>query len=121
MEAALERGLLPDSFSTDLTRINATDPSFSLMMIATQFMSFGVPFEECLPRMTANPARILGRPELGRLEVGGVGDATILKIEPGDFAVTDVDGRVRRTNQRVVALGAVRAGQIIPIEPPVDR
>lgn len=91
------------------------------MMIATQFMSFGVPFEDCLPRMTANPARILGRPELGRLEVGGAGDLTILKVERGDFAVTDVDGRVRRTNQRVVALGAVRAAQIIPFDLPVDR
>jgi dihydroorotase len=121
MEAAIGQGLLPDSFSTDLTSVTAADPCFSLMMIATQFMSFGVPFEECLSRMTANPARILGRPELGRLEVGGVGDATILKIEPGDFAVTDVDGRVRKTNQRVVALGAVRAGQFIPIDPPVDR
>ena len=117
MQAAVEQGLLPDSFSTDLTRVNAVDPDFSLMTIATQFMAFGVPFEECLPRMTVNPAKNLGHPELGRLEVGGVGDATLLKIEQGDFTVTDVDGRTRKADQRLVAVGVVRAGSFLNIAP----
>jgi len=76
-----------------------------------------VPFEECLPRMTVNPAKNLGHPELGRLEVGGVGDATLLKIEQGDFTVTDVDGRTRKADQRLVAVGVVRAGSFLNIAP----
>jgi len=118
MQAAVEHGLLPDSFSTDLTKTNGADPNFSLMMIATQFMAFGVPFDECLPRMTVNPAKTIRHPELGKLEVGGGGDATLLKIEQGDFTVTDVDGRTRKTDRRVIATGAVRAGAFVDIAVP---
>ena len=121
MQAAVEHGLLPDSFSTDLTKTTGADPNFSLMMIATQFMAFGVPFEECLPRMTVNPAKTIRRPELGKLEVGGVGDATLLKIDEGDFTVTDVDGRTKKTNRRVVAVGVVRAGAFLDLAIPAAR
>ncbi|MGI8483891.1 MAG: amidohydrolase/deacetylase family metallohydrolase, partial [Thermomicrobiales bacterium] len=61
-------------------------------------------------RMTINPARALNHPELGRLEVGGVGDATVLRIEEGRFPLNDVDGRIRWTNRRLIAQGSVRAG-----------
>ncbi len=115
MQAAVEQGLLPDTLSTDLTKPSATaDPYFSLPMIATQFMSFGVPLEDLLPRMTVNPARVLRRPELGVLEVGGIGDATLLKFENGQFKLYDVDGRTRTTDRRLVATATVRAGAYAP-------
>lgn len=118
MQAAVEQGLLPDTFSTDLAVHTAADPNFSLMAVATQFMSFGLSFEDCLVRMTVNPARILRRPELGALAVGGVGDATLLRIERGTFRLGDADGRTRTTDQRLVAVGVVRAGEYIGIAPP---
>jgi dihydroorotase len=115
MQAAIEQNLLPDTISTDLTRPSATaDPYFSMPMIATQFMSLGVSFEELLPRMTANPAKVLRRPELGRLEVGSIGDATLLKFEEGKFTLYDVDGRTRTTERRLVATATVRAGTYSP-------
>ena len=57
------------------------------------------------------------RPNQILLEVGGVGDATLLKIEQGDFTVTDVDGRTRKADQRLVAVGVVRAGSFLNIAP----
>jgi len=81
-------------------------------------MSFGVPFEECLKELTVNPAKAMRRPELGKLEEGEIGDATLLKIEEGDFTVSDVDGRTRKTNKRVVAVGVVRAGSYMKVERP---
>jgi dihydroorotase len=81
-------------------------------------MSFGVPFEECLKALTVNPAKAMRRPELGKLEEGGIGDATLLKIEEGDFTVSDVDGRTRKAGKRVVAVGVVRAGCYLKVEPP---
>jgi dihydroorotase len=108
--AAVEQGFLPDSFSTDLAKLSSADPHFSLLTVANQFMSFGVSFEECVARMTTGPAKNLNRPDLGRLHEGGVGDATVLRVEHGDFVVTDVDGRTRPTSQRVQAVGVVCAG-----------
>ena len=118
MQAAIEAGLLPDTLSTDLTVPAAKDPAYNLLMLVTQFMAFGVPFEECLKQITVNPAKAIRHPELGKLAVGGIGDATLLKIEEGDFTVSDVDGRTRKTGQRVVAVGIVRAGVFMRIAPP---
>jgi dihydroorotase len=118
MQATVEAGLLPDTISTDLTRPSSANLYNSPMMIATQFMSFGVPFEECLKQMTVNPAKVMRRPQLGKLEVGGIGDATLLKFEEGDFTLSDVDGRTRKTSKRLVAVGVVRAGSFMGITPP---
>jgi len=43
--------------------------------------------------------------------VGGVGDATLLRIERGTFRLSDADGRIRTTDERLVAVGVVRAGE----------
>jgi dihydroorotase len=52
----------------------------------------------------------MGRPELGRLQPGGIGDATLLRVEAGRFTLTDVDGRTRETDRRIVAVGVVKDG-----------
>ncbi|MCL4370003.1 MAG: amidohydrolase family protein [Chloroflexi bacterium] len=118
MQAAVESGLLPDTLSTDLTDGSALNPYHSLLMVATEFMSFGVEVEELLPRMTINSARMLRRKDLGKLQLDGIGDASILKVEVGDFAVTDGNGWVRKTNRRLVAIGVVRAGSYTALNPP---
>lgn len=117
MQAAIEAGLLPDTFSTDLAVHTAADPNFSLTAVATHFMSFGLSVEDCLVRMTVNPARVIRRPELGTLAEGGVGDATLLRIEHGVFPLRDADGRTRTTDRRMMAIGVVRAGNYFGIAP----
>ena len=117
MQATVEAGLLPDTISTDLTTLSIPFPEVNVFSIATALMSFGVPLEECLKELTVNPAMAMRRPELGKLEEGGTGDATLLKVEEGDFTVSDVDGRTRKTKKRVVAVGVVRAGSYMKIEP----
>ena len=118
MQATIEAGLLPDTISTDLVSLSVPIPEANVFSIATALMSFGVPFEECVKELTLNPARRMRHPELGKLEEGGIGDATLLKIEEGDFTVSDVDGRTRKTDRRVVAVGVVRAGSYMKIAPP---
>jgi len=118
MQATIEAGLLPDTISTDLTFLSIPFPAVNVFSIATALMSFEVPFEECLKELTVNPAKAMRRPDLGKLEEGGIGDASLLKIEEGDFTVSDVDGRTRKTDKRVVAVGVVRAGFYMKIAPP---
>ncbi len=120
VQATIEAGLLPDTISTDLISHSIPFPECNVFSIATALMSFGVPFEECLKALTVNPAMAMRRPELGKLEEGGIGDATLLKIEEGDFMVKDVDGRTRKTNRRVVAVGVVRAGSYMTIASPPE-
>jgi dihydroorotase len=65
------------------------------------------------------PADAIRRPNLGRLQVDGIGDATVLRLEDGAFTVVDADGRSRVSDRRVVAEGCVRAGRYARVT--VDR
>lgn len=114
LEAAVSQGFLPDSLATDITLATGADPAFGLALMMTKFMSYGVSVEELVPRVTINPARALRRDELGKLEVGGIGDATVLRVVEGPYTITDVDGRRRETNRRVDPVGVVRAGVWVP-------
>jgi dihydroorotase len=118
LQASVENDLLPDTLSTDLVDTSAANPYHGLPMIATEFMSFGVRFEELLPRMTINSARALRRPALGKLQVDGIGDATVLRIEDGEFTIRDGNGWTRKTDRRVVAVGVVRGGSYWALTPP---
>jgi len=117
LQAAVVSGLLPDTLSTDLTDAAALNPFHSLMMVATEFMAFGVDLRDLVPRMTINTARMLRREDLGRLRVGGIGDATVLRLEEGDFTVVDGNGWARPTSRRLLAVGVVRAGTYLPVPP----
>lgn len=109
---------MPEAFSTDLAVHTAADPNFSLMAVATHFMSFGLSVEDCLGWMTVNPARVLRHPELGTLAAAGVWDATLLRIERGTFRLSDADGRARTTARRLVAVAVFCAGKYVGITPP---
>ena len=117
LRAAVEQGFLPDTLSTDTTALAAEDPYFGLPMIATQLLALGVPLEDVLSRMTVRPAAALRRSELGRLGAGGIGDATVLRIERGSFTAQDVDGREMAVDERLVAVGVVRAGSYVAATP----
>lgn len=114
MQAAVEQGFLPDSLATDITIATGADPAYGLPLVMTHLLSFGVPLDEIIPMVTLNPARAIRRDDLGRLQRGNVGDATVLRIEDGAYTLSDVDGRTRQTDRRIVAVGVVRAGQWIP-------
>ena len=114
MQAAVEQGFLPDSLATDITVATAADPAYGLPLVMTHLLSFGVALEDVIARVTVNPARALRRDDLGRLDVGGIGDATVLRLEQGDFTLYDVDGRARRAERQLVAAGVVRGGEYLP-------
>jgi dihydroorotase len=116
MQAAVEQGFVPDSLATDITIGTAADPEFGMPLMATHLLSFGVPLEDVIARVTVNPANAARHEDLGRLHVGGIGDATVLRLEEGDFTLQDVDGRVRKTDRRLNAVGVVRAGEYLAIE-----
>jgi dihydroorotase len=112
MEAWLQAGRLPDTISSDVTVPGSADPNVAVLSIASALMAFGARFEDLLPRMTINSARGLKKDGLGigKLQVNGIGDATILKIENGDFTFSDVNGWPKKGTQRILATGVVRAG-----------
>ncbi len=70
-----------------------------------------MPLDQVIAASTVNAARALGRPELGTLKPGSVGDASILSLEGGAFPLEDVRGEVVTAGERLFAEGLVVAGR----------
>jgi dihydroorotase len=56
---------------------------------------------------TVTPAAALHRTDIGRLEIGAVGDATVIELADGEFEYRDVLGEVCVGWQRLKAWGLV--------------
>jgi dihydroorotase len=107
--AALEHGLVPDTISTDGSRL---DRSFSLPEVMSMFLELGMPLERIVAATTHNAAEAIAKAgALGGLWVGAVGDAAVLDIEEGDFAIDDRAGNVLKCRKRLVPVLTVKSGR----------
>ena len=61
---------------------------------------------------TENAAAALRRPDLGTLEPGAVGDATLLSVDEGSYDYVDVVGEHMTGNRKINARGTVIAGEL---------
>ena len=124
-EAALADGFRPDTISSDLHRFNVAGPVHDLATTLSKFLLLGLSLDDVIRMATAAPAAALDRTgELGALNVGREADVTLLRLEEGRFELTDTAGQVREARQRLVPVGALRAGRIVEMmdltsEPPV--
>jgi dihydroorotase len=73
--------------------------------------NLGMGLIDVIRASTAAPAAALGRADLGTLQIGAVGDATVLELAEGDFEYRDVLGEVRKGRRRLKARGLVVAGK----------
>jgi len=60
---------------------------------------------------TVNPAKAIGRPELGSLRPGSPGDAVVLRHEEGAFDYQDSLGQTFNGGQRLYPDGIVIGGE----------
>ena len=106
--ALLEQGVLPDTISTDGSRL---DRSYSLLEVMSMFLELGMPLEQVVAATTQNAAAAIGKGEtLGNLRVGSAGDATVVDLEEGDFAFDDRAGNVLKSRRRLAHVLTVKSG-----------
>lgn len=112
--AMLDQGEPPDSISTDLHTGCVNGPTYSLVTTMNKFLALGMRLEDVVVRVTANPAKVIGRVEgLGALQVGGVADVSILRYEEGEFDLVDCH-RVRQALGRgLVPDSAICRGKVL--------
>ncbi len=75
--AAIEQGLLPDAISTDIHAHNINGVVKDLPHVMAKFMSLGFSLKQVIKLTTCSPAAIFGRPDLGRIELGGEADLAV--------------------------------------------
>src|SRR5215470_6125224 len=109
-EAMLAAGFLPDVISSDVHTLSINGPAFDQLVTMSKFLCLGMQLVDVVRASTADPAAALGRADIGRLEGGAVGDATVLDLVEGDFEYRDVLGEARAGRWRFQARGLVVAG-----------
>ncbi|MDQ0471920.1 amidohydrolase/deacetylase family metallohydrolase [Labrys wisconsinensis] len=112
--AMLDHGFLPDTISSDVHALCINGPAYDQVTTLSKFLALGMPLDQVIAASTVNAARALGRPELGTLKPGSVGDASILSLREGAFPLEDVRGEVVTAGERLFAEGLVVAGRAWP-------
>lgn len=122
-EAALADGFLPDTISSDLHRFNIARPVGDLATTLSKFLLLGLPLADVIAMATTAPAASLGTAGagLGRLQVGGEADITVLALEEGPAQLVDSQGVGRDADRRLVPAAVLRAGVRVPILPQVTE
>ncbi len=109
-EAMLTAGFPPDVISSDVHALSIKGPAFDQLVTMSKFLCLGLELIDVIRASTAAPAAALGRTDIGRLEIGAVGDATVLELAEGDFEYRDVLGEARTGRRRLNARGLVVTG-----------
>ena len=110
---ALAQGFLPDSISTDIYYANVERPVKDLLTTMAKFLNLGLPLDDVLQRVTANPARAIHEPSLGQLAVGGPADVAVLALREGDHTFVDSRQEILRGRWMLECSLTVCRGQII--------
>lgn len=104
-------GFAPDVISSDLHLFCVDGPAFDLLVCMSKMMVLGMPLNDVVRATTQRPAEAIGRGDLGTLEVGAVGDASVLKLMPGRFVYTDSVGDTLEGKEHLVSEGIVTGGR----------
>jgi dihydroorotase len=107
----LAAGFLPDVISSDVHMISIEGPAFDLLTTMSKFLCLGVDLSTVFRLSTVNPAAAIGRPDLGSLKVGAVGEATVIDLQQGRFDYADCIGERLLGDRRMVSAGVVLAGK----------
>ncbi len=121
-EAALEKGLLPGTISSDVHQFNVHGPVFDLATTVSKFLYLGLPLESAIRRVTSNPAGVFAQlSHLGALREGAEADIAVFALDDGEFRLTDALGATRTGHQMLRPVATVKAGELygaasIPVE-----
>ncbi len=109
---ALDEGFGPDAISTDLHRYSIERPVVDLPTTMSRYLALGLSMPEVIAATTVNPARILGRSDLGSLRPGNPGDATVLRLDDTPVELADSNGIRRSVPVRLVPVLTVVGGTV---------
>ncbi|HET7412498.1 MAG TPA: amidohydrolase/deacetylase family metallohydrolase [Pararhizobium sp.] len=117
-ETMIGEGFLPDVISSDMHLFSVDGPAFDLLVCLSKLICLGMPIAEVIRAATERPAQVIGRGDLGTLEVGSAGDVSVLRLREGEFPYCDSNGSTSIGKQRLTCDGIAVGGKWIPNEEP---
>ncbi|MEK3733277.1 amidohydrolase/deacetylase family metallohydrolase [Paenibacillus sp. FSL M8-0334] len=110
-EFARRHGIAPNTISSDIYRGNRLNgPVYSLAHVMSKFLLLGYSLNEVIAAVTEAAAVWLGRPELGRIQVGDPAHLTLFTVTEGDIELTDSEGETRIAKRYIEPKGVVVHG-----------
>lgn len=119
-EAAIQRGLMPFSISTDLHNRCMNFPVWDLATTMSKLLCVGMPFDAIIQAVTHAPASVIKLDMTDRLTVGQRADFTIFDLIDGDLEATDSNGDVSRLTRlfeprhAVIGAEAITSSRYVP-------
>jgi dihydroorotase len=110
---AMEQGLLPDSFGSDLHRFSMNSGMKNMLDIMSKFLNMGMAIEDIVFRATWNTAISIKREDLGHLSEGAVADIAVLSVRKGSFGFIDAGGNKMAGDRRLEAELTIREGKVV--------
>jgi dihydroorotase len=97
--AAIERGLLPTTISTDLHIGCVWGPVWDLATTMSKMTALGMSREDIIDRVTTHPARVLGLEDWGKPAVGTPARFTVFDVLDSEENLPDSFGNFEPTRQ----------------------
>jgi dihydroorotase len=110
---AMQQGLAPNSFGTDLHRFSMNAGMKDMLNVMSKYLCMGMTKEEIFVRATWNAAKAIKREDLGQLSEGTVADVAVLSLRDGNFGFVDAGGNKIEGNQKFEAELTIREGKIV--------
>lgn len=113
-DRAAAAGWWPDTISSDIHGANLRGPVVDLPTTMSKFLMLGMPLEAVVRAATAAPAAAVTIPGApGTLAPGAIADVALLRIEEGEFPLTDSLRQTRIARRRLAHVATVRAGAVV--------
>jgi dihydroorotase len=110
---ALQQGLLPNSFGTDLHRFSMNAGMKDMLNVMSKYLAMGMTKEDIIVRATWYPAKSIRREDLGQLSEGAVADIAVLSLRKGNFGFMDAGGNRIEGHEKFEAELTIREGKIV--------
>ena len=104
---------MPDSISTDLHIGSMNAGMKDMLNVMDKFLAMGMPLDDVMLRSTWNPAKEIGRDDLGHLSPGAPADVVVLRVEKGRFGFVDMYGARLQGTQKLAAELTLRDGKVV--------
>jgi dihydroorotase len=113
-EKCMQQGFMPDTISTDLNRLYATERVYDLPTMVSKFLMLGMDLDKAIECVTVNPSKVFDYGvQIGTLRPGSEADISIFELQEGNFEFQDVNGRRRVGRQRLKNKAVVCRGEFL--------
>lgn len=110
---ALQQGLAPNSFGTDMHRFSVNSGMKDMLNLMSKYMAMGMTKEDIVLRATWGAAKSIRRADLGHLSTGAPADVVIWGVRTGNFGFVDAGGNRIDGKEKLEVELTLREGKVV--------